>query len=42
MKDKDVKDQINEYLELYTKIWSFSGSIAAIKDGQILFKKDYG
>ncbi|MBU5439121.1 beta-lactamase family protein [Tissierella sp. MSJ-40] len=42
MKDKDVKDQINEYLELYTKFWSFSGSIAAIKDGQILFKKAYG
>lgn len=42
MKDKDVKDQINEYLELYTKLWAFSGSIAAIKDGEILFKKSYG
>lgn len=42
MKDKDVKDQINEYLELYTKLWAFSGSIAAIKDGEILVKKAYG
>ncbi|WP_406242436.1 serine hydrolase domain-containing protein [Tissierella carlieri] len=42
MKDKDVKYQINEYLELYTKFWSFSGSIAAIKDGRILFEKAYG
>ncbi|MGH4124124.1 MAG: serine hydrolase domain-containing protein [Clostridium sp.] len=42
MKDKDVKNQINEYLELYTKLWAFSGSIAAIKDGEVLFKKDYG
>ena len=42
MKDKNIKDQINEYLELYTKLWAFSGSIAAIKDGEILFNKAYG
>lgn len=42
MNDKDVLDKIDEYLELYTNLWAFSGSIAAIKDGQILFKKAYG
>lgn len=33
MKDKDVQAQINEYLDLHTKLWAFSGSIVAIKDG---------
>ena len=42
MKAKSIQDQINDYLELYTKFWSFSGSIAAIKDGEILFQKAYG
>jgi CubicO group peptidase (beta-lactamase class C family) len=42
MNEKDVKDIINEYLEIYTKLWSFSGSIAAIKNGEILFNKSYG
>jgi CubicO group peptidase (beta-lactamase class C family) len=38
----DIKDQINEYMELYTKLWAFSGSIAAIKDGKVIFEKAYG
>lgn len=42
MQVKDIKEQINDYLDLYTKSWAFSGSIAAIKDGEILFKKAYG
>ena len=42
MTEKNVKDQINEYLEIYTKLWAFSGSIAAIKHGEILFEKAYG
>jgi CubicO group peptidase (beta-lactamase class C family) len=42
MKYKDISDKIDEYLELYTKLWAFSGSIAAVKDGKILFKKAYG
>jgi CubicO group peptidase (beta-lactamase class C family) len=42
MRDKGIKDKINEYLELYTKLWAFSGSIAAVKDGEILLKKAYG
>lgn len=42
MKDKDVKYEINEYLELYTKLWAFSGSIAVIKHGEVLFNKAYG
>jgi len=39
---KDIHNKISEYLELYTKLWSFSGSIIAINDGEILFKKAYG
>lgn len=42
MKYKDIGNKINEYLKLYTKLWAFSGSIAAIKNGEILFKKAYG
>jgi CubicO group peptidase (beta-lactamase class C family) len=42
MKYKEVSDKIDEYLELYTKLWAFSGSIAAVKDGKILFRKAYG
>jgi len=42
MKHKDIHDKISEYLELYTKLWSFSGSIIAINDGEVLFKKAYG
>lgn len=42
MKHEDIENKINEYLESYTKLWAFSGSIAAIKRGKILFKKAYG
>lgn len=42
MKQEGIGDQIDEYLELYTKLWEFSGSIAAIKNGKMLFKKTYG
>lgn len=38
---KDIHDKISEYLELYIELWSFSGSIVAINDGEILFKKAY-
>jgi CubicO group peptidase (beta-lactamase class C family) len=37
-----VKEKINQYMEEYTKLWAFSGSIIAIKDGQIIFKNSYG
>jgi len=42
MKEKNIENQINEYLELYTNLWAFSGSIAAIKNGNVIFKKAYG
>ncbi|WP_138207636.1 serine hydrolase domain-containing protein [Haloimpatiens lingqiaonensis] len=42
MRYKDITNKIDKYLELYTKLWAFSGSIAAIKDGEIIFKKAYG
>lgn len=34
MRYKDITNKIDKYLELYTKLWAFSGSIAAIKDGR--------
>lgn len=42
MKEEDIGNKIDEYLEIYTKLWAFSGSIAAIKNGNMLFKKSYG
>jgi CubicO group peptidase (beta-lactamase class C family) len=42
MQTKDIKEQINDYLDLYTKSYAFSGAIAAIKDGEILFEQAYG
>lgn len=42
MKDKEAINQIDKYLELYTKLWAFSGTIAAMKNGEVLFKKAYG
>lgn len=42
MKAKDIKEQISNYLDVYTKSWAFSGAIAAIKDGEIVFNKAYG
>lgn len=42
MKYIEIKNQIEEYLEVYTKLWAFSGSIAAIKNGEVLFEKAYG
>lgn len=37
-----MKEKINEYMDKYTQIWAFSGSIAAIKNGDIIFNKAYG
>ncbi len=42
MKNGGIEQKINEYLEAYTKLWAFSGSIAAMKDGEVLFKNAYG
>lgn len=42
MKNKEIQNKINEYLEAYTSLWPFSGSIAAIKNGEIIFNKAYG
>lgn len=39
---ENIKNKINEYLEAYTKLWAFSGSIAAIKDGEVICNKAYG
>lgn len=42
MNYKDIRNKIEEYLDLYTELWAFSGSIAAVKNGEILFEKAYG
>lgn len=42
MNQEQINNKVNEYLEMYTKLWAFSGSIAAIRNGKILFKKAYG
>ena len=42
MEYTNIKEQIENYLEAYTKLWAFSGSIAAIKHGEKLFEKAYG
>lgn len=42
MRGIDIRDKINEYMEQYTKLWAFSGSVAAIKNGKVIFEKAYG
>lgn len=42
MNSTNIKNKIEEYLEKYIKLWAFSGSIAAIKNGEIVFSKAYG
>lgn len=42
MKDNNLKNKIEQYLDLYTKLWAFSGTVAAIKGGEIIFNKAYG
>ena len=42
MKEGYIGDEIDKYVELYTKLWAFSGSIAATKNGKIIFNKAYG
>jgi len=42
MRNDNISDKIKEYLIQYTKLWDFSGTICAIKDGNIIFNEAYG
>ncbi len=34
--------KINEYMDAYTKLWPFSGAVAVVKNGEVIFNKSYG
>lgn len=34
--------KINDYMDAYTELWPFSGSVVVLSDGEELFKKSYG
>jgi len=42
MRNKGIKNQITEYMEQYTKLWAFSGSVACSLGGEVIFSKSYG
>jgi CubicO group peptidase (beta-lactamase class C family) len=42
MKHNEISMQIEQYLDAYTKLWAYSGSIAAVKEGEVIFSKAYG
>ena len=47
LKERDVnmtniQNKIHEYMDLYTKNWAFSGAIAAIQNGEVVFQNAYG
>lgn len=37
-----ISNRISEYMTMYTDLWAFSGSVAAVKEGDLLFCKAYG
>lgn len=41
MGNTEIAYKISGYMDLYTSLWAFSGSIAVMKDGQTIFKKGY-
>jgi len=38
----NINCKINEYLNEYTKLWPFSGAIAVVIKGEVIFSKNYG
>ena len=38
----NINCKINEYLNEYTKLWPFSGAIAVVIKGEVMFSKNYG
>ena len=39
---KNINEKMHDYMKKYTELWAFSGSIAAIKNGEIIFEQSYG
>ena len=39
---KEINKQMTDYMEAYTDLWAFSGSIAAVKNGEVIFEQSYG
>jgi len=39
---KEINKQMIDYTKAYTDLWAFSGSIAAIKNGEIIFEQGFG
>ena len=37
-----INNKINEYMEEYTKLWPFSGTVAVVSDGEVIFNESYG
>jgi len=38
----EINNKMKEYMKAYTDLWAFSGSIAAIKNGEIIFEQGFG
>jgi len=38
----NITNQMTDYMKKYTNLWAFSGSIAAVKNGEIIFEQSYG
>ena len=39
---KNITELMTNYMKTYTDLWAFSGSIAAVKNGEIIFEQSYG
>ena len=42
MKNNEINKQLTEYMNKYTDLWAFSGSIVAVKNGEIIFEQGFG
>jgi len=38
----EINNKMTDYMKAYTDLWAFSGSIAAVKNGEIIFEQSYG
>lgn len=37
-----INYKINEYMDAYIKLWPFSGGVAVVSDGEVIFNENYG
>jgi CubicO group peptidase (beta-lactamase class C family) len=38
----DINYKINEYFDVYTQLWPFSGVVSVVREGEVIFSKGYG